>query len=160
MKTKLSNEVKINASLMFCALAAGFVFISGLAPDSGFEDEETVEAFDVATALNRSSPASSNVDRFLPPVDHREYHYIKLRESAKILSDGDVLMQYREAWEAAQAFKSATGGFGLPEYVAEDKAMPMHALWREIQQRGLATRVVAPEFRSVWAYLVTDGDGV
>jgi len=153
MKAKLSTEFTVNAALTLSAFFVGIAITGALFFPHLHEPEIADTVFDVGAVLDTTNAATTEGGGFLPPVDHREADYIALRQSAKTLSDGDVLTLYRDAWEDLKVFKETTGGHALPQWTAEDKAMPMHALWREIQQRGLAPRSLAPEFRSVWTYM-------
>lgn len=159
MKITLPVEFYVNCLLSSCAVAIGVMFFSLRTEAPVHSDVEQVHMLDISAILDTARVSPATIDsspRFLEPVDGRERIYNEMRHAAFNLSDREILTRYNAAWTGLAAFKDGVAGLRLPEVLAQTQAMELHALWREIQQRGLAPRVLAPAFDVIWAFLLSD----
>jgi len=136
------------------SMIVGLIVLSIVAPLETAKN--TPEAIDLSALLHGDEIAVVQQANFVAPVDHKEEAYIEMRAAAYQLTDAEVLRAYQNGWLDVAEFKNNAGGFALNRASADAQAMQMHAYWREIQQRGLAPQVFAPEFESVWSFLLID----
>lgn len=82
--------------------------------------------------------------------------YTRLRNNADTLSNAELLSHYRALWEVARSVKSARLNGQISHDTALELATPMHAVWREIRERGLPVVNTLPDFDTAWTYLAAD----
>lgn len=82
--------------------------------------------------------------------------YTALRNAADVLSNRELLSHYRSLWEVARSVKTARQDRQISAHEAQELATPMHAIWREIRERGLPIGDTLPDFDTAWTFLAAD----
>ena len=133
------------------AASSALVITLGLYQASAFQPnkQEYVDLNDVLGEISLTSAAYAVEETYITPSDHTRARYIQYRINSAEASDTEVLLQYRRRIRILASARDREDA-AMPVAIAQGLADPVHALWREIVQRGLPLPRDLQSFDEVW----------